>query len=39
MFYLTITSFENEILDDFPHVMNKMKKIALERRQKKIETI
>ncbi|CAD8102523.1 unnamed protein product [Paramecium sonneborni] len=39
MYYLTITSFENEIYDDFPHIMNKMNKIALERRQKNQETI
>ncbi|CAD8179140.1 unnamed protein product [Paramecium octaurelia] len=39
MYYLTITSFENEIYDDFPHIMTKMKKIALERRQKNLETI
>lgn len=32
MYYLTLTSFENEIYDDFPHVMNKMRKIALDRR-------
>lgn len=39
MYYLTLTSFEMEIYDDFPHVMSRMKKIAEDRKLKNEETI
>ncbi|CAK92730.1 unnamed protein product (macronuclear) [Paramecium tetraurelia] len=38
-YYLTLQAFENEIYDDFPHMMDKMRKIAEDRRKKNLETI
>lgn len=39
MYYLTLQAFENEIYEDFPHIMERMRKIAEDRKKKNDETI
>lgn len=39
LYYLSLDDFENHIYDEFPHVMDKMKKIAQDRHSKNLETI